>query len=59
MTLPEPPNDPDYPRWASDLKWMKGGQKRGRIDRRGEEGMQNLYEGEGERYPLFSFSLFS
>ena len=31
--LPRSPNDPEYPRWASDLKWMKGRQKRGRIDR--------------------------
>ena len=45
MTLPEPPNDPDYPRWASDLKWMKGRQKRGRIDREIESGEK---EGAGE-----------
>ena len=27
--LPRSPNDPEYSRQASDLKWMKGGQKGG------------------------------
>ena len=34
MMLPRSPNDPEYPRWASDLKWMKGGQKGGRKGKR-------------------------